>query len=150
MALYQSLMFFNQKNDSSLVFLAQIDFWDFEMDSLIYCFESFEERSKAWESPGAVEKMLSKQNFVPKKKILNDFVNDKPYQKRIVWKNKKKGNDVESPYRALERCVKEWNKLVDRCQNMLVSEKFEKTAKLCGMKVNRDLSKYEKTINNKT
>jgi len=157
MALYQSLDFFIKRNASNLIFLAQIDFWDFEMDSLLFCFSSFKERSKIWENTETVESILYEKNLIPKRKILNDFVNDKSFQKKIIWKNKgklgsfkvSKGQDVESPDRALKRCVEQWNKLIDRCQELLITDKSEKTMNQCGMKVDCNLSKYKKTINNK-
>ncbi len=36
------------------VFLAQIDFWDWEIENLIFSFDSFMERVKAWNSTGSL------------------------------------------------------------------------------------------------
>ena len=36
--------------EKRLTFLAQIEFWDWEMDEMIYAIESFQKRSQAWEA----------------------------------------------------------------------------------------------------
>ncbi len=52
-ALLGVLRFFHDRNaplHRRLQFLAQSDFWEWEMDNLIYSFVNFQERSKTWRS----------------------------------------------------------------------------------------------------
>jgi len=152
MALFQSLEFFTHKTESRLIFLAQIDFWDFEIDSLIYCFNSFNERKEMWDNSINIEEMLLKKNFIPKKRILNDFVRDKKYQKRIERWNRAKTQlkgDVESPDKSLLKCINKWNELISECQNLLVNrDTLKKAVELCNAKIECDLDKYKKASAN--
>lgn len=118
------------ENSKHLIFLSQIDFWDFEIDSLIFSFDNFKERSKAWNSEKNIEKMLIEKDITVKPSILKNIKFDYGYN----WKE-----ETEAPYEDLERLIKKWNLLIGSCEK-LISNDLEKY-NMTGL---RDLNKYKK------
>jgi hypothetical protein len=147
-SLTQALNFFakGQKNisgdEKKLIFLAQIDFWDFEVESIIYCFQTFAERQKAWNSIGSIEQRLSANKLLIRPHFIKS-VGDSRH--RWKWRFQRRPN-VVAPIEALMNLVQAWNELLERSEYLLASEKMAKSATLCGVKTLANLQGFKKVI----
>lgn len=70
--------------EKMLIFLANINFLDWEMENLIYFIINFEDRSKSFESYDDVLSKIIKNGFLIKKSKIEDLKRDRR------WKNKSK------------------------------------------------------------
>lgn len=115
-----------------LTFLAQIDFWDWEMDEMIYAVESFQTRSQAWEAGrDAMDQMLRKNGIVVKKDKLWSLC-DRGWRKR--WKIK-----VTAPIETANKTISKWNDLLDICTVLL-----QKDLQKYGVNSINNLDKFKK------
>jgi hypothetical protein len=96
-------------NDKLLIFLAQMDFWDWEMENLIYSFTNFKERSKAWSSNPEIAEQLLKQGILIKNKLERDLGYSMGY-------NFTRKNNVVAPWNVLKRVILKWNDLLKLCE----------------------------------
>lgn len=128
-ALYQALDYMSvgsyEKtiNEKILVFLSQIDFWDWEIEELIYTFKSFNERSKIWESTD-LDTLLLKQKFVLNKKTINELENsffNKKWRNYYRAEYNDDNNEVFAPYKILNKIINKWNSLLEKCSKRLMS-----------------------------
>lgn len=144
-ALAQAIDFFfggNGKTTSKerrLVFLAQIDFWDWEMAELIFTFETFKDRSKIWES--GITNAIKHTNFVIKNDVI-EGIKDSNWHK--YWCNYK--NDfVTAPIEDLNKVIQKWNELLNMIESTTLIDKQQ--VEKCGMfGVIADLSLYKKNV----
>jgi hypothetical protein len=131
-------------NDNLLIFLAQLPFWDFEVESLIYLFESFAERKEDWDGDSVKNKIL-KQNIIVKNKYLSDFY----YRSLSVRKYNPyrwdKGG-VTAPVEMLKEVVEEWNRLIEQCEFLLIDNKDAKGYELSGVSIQKNLMHFKKEI----
>lgn len=152
-------------NERLAIFLAQMDFWDWEIENLIFSFDTFAERSKVWESSGHVSSFLEKQGILVKESILcqmaeHNWLRDqetvrprKVFQKTKRGKNRKGTGVIEyepveksqtvAPVEALNQLIRKWNSLVDTCEKRLLRSDAQYFAEL-GAKVLKNLDKYKK------
>ena len=73
-ALLGSLKFFISETDSlrrRVQFLAQSDFWEWEIDNLIYSFTNLAERQRTWASPSAARQKLAQLDIVLDAKLIH-------------------------------------------------------------------------------
>lgn len=97
------------------VFLAQIDFWDWEMDELIYSIESFKQRSQAWEiNTSGLGNMLIQQGIPIQEKELWEAVRNR------WWSGK---NDVVAPVDKVNAVIEAWNNLLALCEETIMKPK---------------------------
>lgn len=149
-ALYQALTFFEKTKSNlsnmelHLVFLSQIDFWEFELDSLVFLFENFAERSKCWNSVGAIDDKIRKHDLILNKTFLGK-VSNKRYWRRSF---RRKG-EVFNPTELLNKVINKWNELIDICRYLLVNDKIEKSALEAGAKC-KSITSYKKVLDTKT
>ena len=130
--------------DKRTVFLSQIDFWDWEMDELIYSVESFSERSKAWESCLNMRESLSKLGIPVNQAIVYKIESDRGWNAHAVGKNQ-----VVPPIEALNVVIKKWNKLLKLCEDTLFMERKEIISLgEMGCKFIQSLDKYRKKERN--
>lgn len=127
-----------------LVFLAQIEFWEWELDNVVYAFESFEERARAWSSAGSVLGTVSAQGFVvPTNKVKSVREKDRweSWARRRGYKGTRQ--KVVAPVDTLRRLVYTWNNLLDQCNSVVNTsrKKFEDM----GMAI-KIPSDYKKTL----
>ena len=110
-------------NERILVFLSQIDFWDWEMEELIFSFKSFNDRAKAW-SATDLELLLLNQKFIINRKTKEKLVNIFDAKK---WRSYySSGNDkVFAPYDVLNKTIQKWNELLDKCDKKLMQNTEE-------------------------
>lgn len=122
--------------DKRTVFLAQIDFWDWEMDELCYSIDSFLERSKAWESAQTTKECVAKLALPLKQSVL----------KELAWR-RVTTNNVTPPINSLNQVIDKWNMLLTKCEETLLmtGKDLDKALKF-GAQFEKDLSKYRKKV----
>jgi len=128
-------------NEKRLAFLAQIDFWDWELDNLIDAIEGYEERSKAWRTPEQLHAEIQRKGFCVK----HNKIEDVKYTRRSR-NNWGVPDRVVEPRQDLKRVVDKWHTLLDACERRLLikAERAESYAAL-NASVQSDLSKYRKS-----
>ena len=131
----ESATFCRTLNEKRAVFLSQIDFWDWEMDNLIYSFETFKGRSKVWEADRTIERALAKNNIMAKDKVIADiqskrcqrkFSTEQYLNEKGEWEFRSPEDRPQTiePIEELNIVIRRWNKLLDMCEkNILVEEK---------------------------
>jgi hypothetical protein len=139
-------------DEKLLVFLHQIDFWDWEIENLIFSFDNFEERSRAWETTGGIAAYLNNRfGILVKNKTADRVELDRRYRevrrRYKEWWNPDaaKKNEVYAPWEKLVKVVDKWNQLITLCEErVLVAEKHRKTAADLGAQVLPNLDKFRK------
>lgn len=122
LALRQALEFFSKSGgraghgveDRLMVFLAQIDFWEWEVDNLVYSFTTFCERQDAWEDP---TKAIRLKGFAcrPRCVAKASWANyARRYSGRVT--------EVTAPLDALNDCLKQWDSILTECKERVLSE----------------------------
>jgi hypothetical protein len=124
-----------------VAFLVQIDFWDWEMENLIYSFGSFAERSQAWE----FESGQGLANGLKSRGIWIRF----GAVKGIKGRRKSRGHfatRVVAPVDALNSLIEKWNALLAACEeHVLIPGDERQRASELGAYVLLDLARYRKT-----
>jgi hypothetical protein len=142
-ALLQTLQFF--LNDTGnplgrrLVFLAQIDFWEWEMENLIYSFTNFEERSKSWQSPEHVRNKLWEAGVVVDAKL-----STRVKWSHRMWHVREEGRRV-APVDLLAETVGAWNRLIDLVETHFVTKNREKIERF-NIQARKDLQHLKKSM----
>lgn len=112
-----------------IIFLAQIDFWDWEIEELIFSFQNWKIRSKAWEGCTAeIFKMLKDNNISLK---LNEMSSIDYWVKNRYYDINSKYNEVEVVIPPKEELLK----TINIYNNLLI---------LCEKEINETLDKYKK------
>lgn len=128
----EALQFFVPMPQRQVAFLLQIDFWDWEMDEILYAVASFGEREKAWRLSGrTADDLLGSQGILLRSKTR------KSYGAAVQVTR------VVAPADELRSLVDQWNDLIGRCEALLDREEIEQTLQ-AGGKALPDLSKYRK------
>jgi hypothetical protein len=135
-SLAKALYFFTSSVDAMerrLTFLAQIDFWEWEIDEMIYAVQSFQERSRAWNAgKQGIDQMLREKGFVVKKNKLADAAIIRRYKGR--WKP-----SVVAPIEMANKVVDRWNELLDICGSIL-----QQDLQKYGVNAAKDFDKFKK------
>lgn len=143
--LYQTISYFIGENSSwkrtatekRLTFLAQIDFWDWEMEELLYSFDSFSKRAELWKEKG-LKREFAGNEFLVRMNQVNEAEWNRSGEK--YW-----NEEVVAPIEELNRTVDRWNKLLDICEKRLFTANANKQIESCGIKnATGDLGKYVK------
>ena len=95
-------------NEKRIVFLAQIDFWEWEMETLIYSFSNFRDRAKAW--AGCPVEMLRKNGILTKTKAIEN----------LRWDRRWHGTETVAPIAELNECIDKWNRLLETCEQTVM------------------------------
>jgi hypothetical protein len=131
----EALQIFIPMPQRQVAFLLQIDFWDWEMDEILYAVASFGEREKAWRLSGrTADELLGSQGILLRSK------SRKSYGAAVQV------TKVVAPTDEIRSLVGQWNDLIGRCEGLLDREEIEQTL-LAGGKAVADLSKYLKHFN---
>lgn len=127
------LFFLLGDTEKKITFLAQIDFWDWEMDELIYAVQSFSERAQAWiAGRSGVDALLRTKGIIVKThKTYAIYGRD--------WKSKYR-NAVKAPIKELNYVITKWHELLGACENSLLAHVPEQF----GVHAMKDLGKYKK------
>ena len=122
-ALLGVLRFFNERRaplHRRLQFLAQADFWEWEMDNLIYSFVNFQERSKTWRSSDDAIRKLGALGIAV----------DARTAKRVRWRlghwQHKDATRRVAPVAMLREAVDLWNEVVDLAEADFIAPMREK------------------------
>lgn len=127
--------FFSKGNGSTglheryMIFLAQMDFWEWEVENLIYSYQNFKERSRVWTNSEKMLEGLYNAGFAIKASAYAKWCNHT--------------NDVEAPVELLEEVIGQWNVLVEKAVKAVAMNEDE--AKKNGIKV-ADPKKYMKKL----
>ena len=106
----------NTAEEKRLAFLAQIDFWVWEVDTLIYSYETFKERSKAWNNFGINLGQVNNNNLMVRAKILRKVRWSNFYEK---YSYKRRPQTV-SPDDMLNGVIDQWNSLLDLMEKEVI------------------------------
>lgn len=122
-----------------LQFLAQSDFWEWELDNLIYSFDSLAERSRTWESSTAALHKLGRLGVVVDAKVV----------RRVRWRGGAwrvtHATRRVAPAALLREAVELWNALVDRAEAEFVAP-MRKRADRFNINALRDLKHLQKRV----
>lgn len=121
------------------VFLLQIDFWDWEMDNLVYSFTNFEDRSKAWEHFKGIPESLKNLGFL---------VNDNRFMcYAFDIRQIQERNEVSAPFNELNKVIGKWNDVLSVCEDkLLISKEKAKSYVTLGAQIMPNLDKYRKKL----
>ncbi|HEY1123120.1 MAG TPA: hypothetical protein VGE67_16015 [Haloferula sp.] len=130
----ETLAFFSRQTQFKVAFLLQLDFWDWEMDEILYAVANFSEREKAWRVSGrTADEMLVAGGIHLKNKAIGS------YGPSTLC------NRVIAPQDDLAKLVCRWNDLLSECERMLDRNCIAQMVKTGG-KALQDLTKYRKNL----
>lgn len=117
-ALLGAVRFFRNEGASApqrqLRFLAQSDFWEWEMENLIYSFTSFAERARTWRTAEAANQKLLAIGIVVDAKVV------KSARWRGEWRLRQRDERV-APVEMLRQTIDEWNLLIREVEARFVT-----------------------------
>ena len=130
-------------NEKLLVFLYQLDFWDWEMANLLFSFDNFDERSKAWiENRGMSEYILHHFSILVKQGKWEEY--DRSLDRDIRNYTEK---PVVAPWELLRNVIEKWNLLLNQCEERIMqSEETMQNAIKLGAQILPNLNKYKKEL----
>jgi hypothetical protein len=130
----------NSSDDKRLAFLAQIDFWHWEVENLLYSYESFKERSEAWKTFGINLGNVNSNGLMVRAKILSRVRWSQFYE---TYSYKRKPQTV-APHEMLNSVIDQWNSLLDLMEKEVLDPNAANLVKAGMMAdyVKADLSKY--------
>lgn len=140
-SLFEAFKFFTEEGaptQRQLAFLAQIDFWEWEIENLIYSFESFEDRATSWSSNSAITESLSKNGLMVRTSALKKTTKTRERSPSFGYK-------VVAPIDLLNKTVAEWNVLLKKCE-LLLDKKNAEAGIEFGAKLQKDLKAYFKQV----
>lgn len=124
-----------------VVFLSQLDFWDWEIDNLIHAFATFSERARAWEEtsgPALADRLHARGLPVR-------FAAVKNLRERRLSRADR-ARQVVAPADELARVVGVWNTLLETCERrVLVPEDERRRDAALGSHVLPDLGRFRKS-----
>jgi hypothetical protein len=121
-----------------LRFLAQSDFWEWEVENLVYSFSNLAERSHVWEADEFAIRKLGQLGIKLDTKLA----------KRVRWRGGwRLDTNVQrvAPIELLEQVIAVWNELIEQCEAHFVRPMQEKARKY-GIETCRDLAHLRKTM----
>lgn len=122
-----------------LAFLANIDFWDWEIENLIFSFSSFQMRAKAFGTSSNLEGAIRRQGLVVRAHIVRKVRwSDFSDQYRV-----KRKEQVVAPHEILNEIIDKWNALLDLLDKSYYDPQAKNAVKL-GADIHPDLSKFKK------
>lgn len=123
-----------------VIFLVQLDFWDWELDNLIHAFTTFAGRSRAWENASghALAQGLQARGLPVRFAAVKDL-----RDKRQARAGRRQ---VVAPVAELNRVIAAWNGLLSACEARVMTPAAERRrdAEL-GAQVLADLSGFRKS-----
>ena len=130
----ETLAVFSRQTQFKVTFLLQLDFWDWEMDEILFAVENFAEREKAWRVSGhTADEMLIADGIFLKNRAIGSY-GPSTLSNRVI-----------APQNDLANLVCRWNDLLSECERMLDPNCIVQIQKVRG-KVLQDLSKYRKAL----
>jgi hypothetical protein len=145
-ALIEVLRFYGEGDQSRpmterhLCFLAQLEFWTWEMDSLIMAFANFSDRSAAW---GTIDQML--EHLRQEGIAVNAQSLIKTKSSRRTRAAIKPSVQVVAPLELLTTAVQAWNDLLEKCEKHF-QQNVQYSIEELGAQLIADLSTYRRTV----
>jgi hypothetical protein len=134
--------FAQTRAEKLVVFLTQIDFWEWELDNLIYSFATFAERSKAWEHQNGygMVNALRARGIPVRVGAVKDL-------KERRQSRSDKVRRVVSPTTRLNEVITQWNQVLELCEEKVLvpAEERQRDIEL-GAQFLPDLSRYRKAL----
>jgi hypothetical protein len=140
--LRQVVAFFVDKRGAAgtrrlLVFLTQIEFWNWEFDCLRYAAEGFAGRALGWRTPpSGVEEGLVELGFRVKRQALDEVREELRQHGGVVA-------SVSVPREQYDELVSEWNALLTRVEDLFDSKRIADEVGT-GARLKTDLAAYRK------
>jgi hypothetical protein len=139
---YTALSFFKTSNkysdaEKGLIFIAQIDFWDFQIENLIYAFDSFQERQEDWINFNSIVDKIKKKDLIVRTEHLEKVKTAR------YWRNQNK--PLNEPKDLLLKTVNLYNDLIDKYSYLLIDNKQRKQYTLVGIKV-KHINEFKKKV----
>lgn len=123
-----------------VVFLSQLEFWEWELDNLIYAFTSFQERATAWTH----ENGFGMANVLRTKGIWVRTAAVKDLKLKRQARSGRRGG-VFAPVASLNGVLTQWNQLLILCeQRVLIGTEEREQALQSGAQLMPDLARYRK------
>jgi hypothetical protein len=155
-ALLGTLRFFSASSGDTirrrLQFLAQSDYWEWEIDNLIYSFTNLAERRETWRSPNATRLKLDQLGIVVNAKLLrnarwqSDGHRRYPARRGGKW-NIKHRSDRVAPVALLKQVIDAWNLVIGLVETQFIAPMRENAEKW-NIKMRTDLSNLRKQMPN--
>lgn len=145
----QLLAFFEAKNvepllkvERAVVFLAQLQFWDWELENLILAINSYRERSTAWTDLNGygMANALKTAGFWIRKKYLGGL-KSRRVQRQVS------GQQVSAPVKRLNLLLIRWNNYLDYLeQEVLIDEEERLDAASYHCNIHLNLNAWRKAM----
>lgn len=132
------LSYFAALPPRQIAFMLQLEFWDWEMDEIIYAVRNFAERAAAWCLSGRLADEILTSNG-----ILLAMRFRKKYAAAVQTAR------VTAPVQDLNHLIVSWNELLTRCEAMLDQQEIDQTLN-AGGRVLPDLAKFRKQTTSMT
>ncbi len=143
--LEQVIAFFSKSKWRRLVFLLQIDFWDWEMDEVIYSYDNFEKRKESWSiPPDSLEATLRKLRYICDFDTLKQLAGANELFAKMSAEDGQT-DTVVPPAEQMERLLQKWNDLLMLVQDTILDRKRAKQVNLSGGHAVTNLRKYAKS-----
>jgi hypothetical protein len=134
--------FAQPRTERLMVFLTQIDFWEWEIDNLIYSFSTFAERAKAWEQQNGygLANALRARGIPVRVGAVKDLKERRQARSDRVQR-------VVSPTKRLNEVITQWNQLLEISEGkvLVTPEERQRDIQL-GAQFLPDLSRYRKAL----
>ena len=140
-ALSQVITFFKKGDGTAhllAVFLAQIDFWHWEMENLIFSFDTFEERARAWGKARDLHEMVCSR-FAVKQQKLERVEQHRKWLASVGFDSQSR---VFAPYGKLNEVLDEWNDLLFLTEQRLMPSEVRDYARKFNLQLETDLARY--------
>lgn len=141
-ALLGALQFFRKGGGDTvsrrLRFLAQSDFWEWEMENLIYSFVNLAERARTWDADEFAVRKLGHLGIKLDAKLV------KSARWRGDWRIETNTQRV-APVELLQQVIDLWNELLALCEGHFVQPMQDK-AKKYGIETRKDLKHLCKSM----
>jgi hypothetical protein len=127
-----------------VVFLSQLEFWEWELDNLIHAFATFKERATAWEHESGVgiTNSLRTRGIWVQTNVVKDL-------KLKRQARSGRAARVFAPVDVLETVIKQWNELLSLCEDrILIPPEERQLALKSGVQLLPNLSKFRKSLPN--
>jgi hypothetical protein len=129
-------------NERLIVFLSQLDFWQWELDNLVYAFTTFSERACAWEHESGIgiANELRTRGILVEVAAVKDLKRKRQARAERQWR-------VVAPVQELNAVIALWNQVLDACEDrVLVPLEERQRAIALGAQVLPDLSGFRKEL----
>jgi len=128
--------------EKMMIFLCNMNFWDWEIENIIYSVVNFEDRSEAFENFSSLIEGVMKSGFLLKQSKVEDVKLDRRWKNHSSCRSKSTSQMV-APVDQLNQLIDDWNDFLSRIEKKLMS-KTAKSFENWGENMKADLSSFKK------